>query len=66
MSLDAELVDEARALGVNISQASTNGLRKAVANARAERWLRENRAALISSNEYVEAHGLPLQPLRQF
>lgn len=27
----------------------------------AERWLAENRAALDSSNAFVEAHGLPLE-----
>ncbi|MEI7607380.1 MAG: type II toxin-antitoxin system CcdA family antitoxin [Rhodospirillaceae bacterium] len=34
--------------------------------ARSEQWLRENRAAIDSSNEYVERHGLPLDELRQF
>jgi antitoxin CcdA len=29
-------------------------------------WLRENKAALDSSNEYVEQHGLPLARYRQF
>ncbi len=32
----------------------------------AEQWLRENKAALESSNEYVEKHGLPLAQYRQF
>lgn len=66
VSLNAELVAEARALGVNISQASARGLEQAVAAARAQRWAEENRAALESSNAFVEAHGLPLQSLRQF
>src|SRR5213075_2996937 len=66
VSLDSALVREARELGVNISKASTEGLEKAVAEARAERWLHENRSALDSSNAYVEAHGLPLQSMRQF
>ncbi len=29
-------------------------------------WLRENKAALDSSNEFVEKHGLPLEKYRQF
>jgi antitoxin CcdA len=66
VSLDSALVAEARALGINISQASSRGLESAVAQARAERWLEENKAALEASNAFVEAHGLPLASLRQF
>jgi antitoxin CcdA len=66
VTLDASLVAEARELGVNISQASAAGLERAVANARAERWLEENRSALQASNAYVEAHGLPLKSMRRF
>jgi antitoxin CcdA len=66
VSLDAALVAEARELGVNISQASAAGLENAVAKARAERWIKENGAALEWWNAYVEEHGLPLESLRQF
>ena len=66
VSLDAALVAEAKSLGVNISLASAWGLEQAVAKARAERWIEENRAALDSYNAYVEANGLPLDDLRLF
>jgi antitoxin CcdA len=66
VSLDAALVAEARELGVNISKASVEGLEVAVAKARREQWLRENKTALDSWNAYVESHGLPLGGLRQF
>jgi antitoxin CcdA len=66
VSLDPALVAEARKLGVNISQASAAGLEKAVSQARAERWLEENRSALHWWNAYVAEHGLPLKNLRQF
>lgn len=66
VSLDCDLVAEARELGVNISRASVAGLERAVAKARATHWLTENRKALISSNEFVDEHGLPLRSLRQF
>ena len=56
-TLDQALVDEARALGVSISAASNQGLAVAVKKARGEAWLDENRAALQSSNEWVEANG---------
>lgn len=66
VSLDAALVAEARQLGVNISRASAIGLHDAVAKARTERWLEENRSALHSSNHFVGQFGLPLKALRLF
>jgi len=66
VSLDAALVEEAKALGVSISQASNRGLEDAVKKARSERWLEENREALESSNAWVEANGLPLARYRLF
>ena len=66
VSLDAALVGEAKALGVSISQASNRGLEEAVKKARAEQWLEENKAALDSYNDWVEANGLPLEKYRLF
>jgi antitoxin CcdA len=66
VSLDRALVDEAKALGVNISVASAWGLERAVAEARRERWLKDNRAALESSNAYIASNGLPLSKHRLF
>jgi antitoxin CcdA len=66
VSLDRALVEEARALGINLSQACEQGITQQVKQQRAERWLEENRAAIESSNAYVEKHGLPLARFRQF
>ena len=66
VSLDAALVEEAKALGVNISLASSRGLEQAVKQARSERWLEENMGALQSYNAYVEVNGLPLEKYRLF
>ncbi|WP_407278900.1 type II toxin-antitoxin system CcdA family antitoxin [Aromatoleum evansii] len=60
VTLGETLLAEAKALNINISQAAEAGLARAVAERRRELWLAENRAALDSSNAYVEAHGLPL------
>jgi antitoxin CcdA len=60
------LVAEAKSLGVSISQASNRGLEEAVKKARADLWLEENKAALDSYNDWVEANGLPLEKYRQF
>jgi antitoxin CcdA len=66
VSLDAALVAEAKQLGLSISQASNLGLESAVKEARAERWLNENKGALESYNDWVEANGLPLEKYRLF
>jgi len=50
---------EAVARNILLGQAS-------VKTARAESWLEENRAALSSYNEWVEANGLPLHEYRRF
>lgn len=66
ISLDSDLLDAAKALGVNISRACERGLAEQVSETRAERWLEENKQALESSNLYVEKNGLPLARYRQF
>jgi antitoxin CcdA len=66
ITVEAALLAQARALKINVSQASEAGLRAAVAAAEADRWLANNAAALDSSNAYVERHGLPLARYRQF
>ncbi len=66
LSLDSLLLAEAKELRVNLSRAAEEGVRSAVAAAKAEQWKAENAAALRSSNSYVEKHGLPLDRFRQF
>lgn len=66
LSIDSTLVEEARALDVNLSQAAEAGVREAVRAAKAEEWLRENKEALLASNEWVAKNGLPLAKYRMF
>jgi antitoxin CcdA len=66
VSLSRDYLAEARELGINVSQACERGLAATIAEARAARWLEENREALASSNAWVEANGLPLAHLRLF
>lgn len=66
VSLDRDLVAAARALGINLSQACERGIADQLALTQAERWTEENRAAVASSNAWVDAHGLPLAGHRQF
>lgn len=66
VSLGEALLNEAKSLHINISQAAEAGLAHAVAERRAELWLEANREALESSNAYVEQNGLPLAAYRSF
>ena len=66
VTLDAELLERAKRLRINISQASEEGLSRAVAVKQAALWLQANQAALDSSNAYVEQHGVPLARHRNF
>lgn len=66
VSLDRKHVAEARALGINISQACERGLVETIRETRAARWLEENREALDGYNRYIEEHGLPLEKHRLF
>ena len=66
VSLPEDLLSEAKALQINISQAAEAGVAQAIARTRSERWLAENQEALESSNAFVEKHGLPLAKYRMF
>jgi antitoxin CcdA len=65
-SIDAALIQEAKALGINISRAAEEGIAKAVKAEKTRRWQEENREAIESSNDYVKRNGLPLAKYRLF
>lgn len=56
VTLSEPLLTEARALGINLSQACERGLAAAVAEAKAQQWLAEIRPAIEAWNEYVDRH----------
>jgi antitoxin CcdA len=66
LTLDRAMLDEARALGVNVSRAAEQGLAAALKAARSEAWKRENAEAIASYNAFIEKHGLPLAKYQQF
>lgn len=66
VTLPEPLIQEAKALGINLSQACEKGLAAVVAEARSAAWLQENRPALEAWNDYVQEHGIPLAEFRQF
>jgi antitoxin CcdA len=66
VTLPVDLIMQARALRLNISQACEQGLKAELARSQGAQWLAENREALASSNHYVDRNGLPLSEFRQF
>ncbi|TXS89484.1 post-segregation antitoxin CcdA [Parahaliea maris] len=66
LSLDSALLQEARALGINVSRSAEAGIVEAVKRHKRAQWLKDNAAAIDSSNAYAEANGLPLARHRQF
>ncbi|WP_159176868.1 MULTISPECIES: type II toxin-antitoxin system CcdA family antitoxin [Halomonadaceae] len=66
LSIDSALLKEAKTLGINISRSAEAGIAEAVKLHKQKKWLEDNASALASSNEYVEANGLPLARHRQF
>lgn len=66
VSLPADMVEEAKRLGINLSQACEVGLSNEVRKALGEEWKRENKEAIESWNKWVAENGLPLTKYRQF
>ena len=58
LSLDAELIVEAKALKLNLSRMIEDALRKQVREEKARRWREENAEAIRLSNEELERNGL--------
>jgi len=58
LTIDAELVEEARRLEINLSQAFETHLRELIRQRRAEAWLAENAKGIDAYNRFVQAHGI--------
>ena len=60
LTLDAEALEAARELGVNVSAVAEAALIEAVARAQREKWLGENADAFAAQSDWHERHGHPL------
>lgn len=58
VSIDAQLLAEARAMGVNLSAALESKLAELLKTERQRRWLEENKAGFEAANAFIEKHGL--------
>ena len=66
VTLPETLLNDAKALDVNVSKACEKGLALEVAEERRRRWHSDNCEAIQSYNEYIERNGIPLAKYRQF
>lgn len=66
LTVEKEIADEARVLGINMSRVAEEAIAKAAKLERNRRWAEENREALDRYSEEVEREGLPLEKYRLF
>jgi antitoxin CcdA len=65
-SLNSDLVEKARELGVDLSSIVEEALAREVHRRRCEAWLEDNREAIEAYNEHVAQHGVFSAGLRGF
>ncbi len=66
VSLASDLIEQAKQLEINVSQACEKGLAAEVKKAREDKWIEQNWEAIQFWNDYVEKNGLPLAKYRMF
>ena len=64
VSIDVDVLRQARNLGINLSRAAEEGIRRAVLREELRRDTDGIAEFVHSSNEYVRKHGLPLRKYR--
>ena len=66
MTLDADVAETARALGLNMSRLAESAIAEAAKRERNRLWREENSAAIEAYAEEVSRDGLPLAKFRSF
>lgn len=66
VTLEPELIQEARAAGINLSQTLRNALKAEIKEIEAARWKKENEAAIDYLNQLTEENGLLSDTYRTF
>ncbi|MGZ5077890.1 MAG: type II toxin-antitoxin system CcdA family antitoxin [Methylobacter sp.] len=65
-TLSSDVLTEAKALGINISQSYDQFLRELVRTERERRWQQDNADFIAAYNQTVADEGLPLNSWRSF
>jgi antitoxin CcdA len=66
LSLRVDLVERAKALGLNLSEVVDATLEAAITKAEQLQWLADNEKAIEYYNSFVEKHGLFGEEFREF
>ncbi|MDE9451533.1 type II toxin-antitoxin system CcdA family antitoxin [Aliiroseovarius sp. Z3] len=66
LTLDADVADTARELGLNMSRLAEAAISEAAKIERNRKWREDNQAAITSYAEEVARDGLPLAKFRSF
>lgn len=66
LSINADLLQQAKLLNINLSQTLEQHLAEIVRQAQSKKWLEENKRALDEYNRRIEAHGAFGDGLRRF
>lgn len=66
ITLSVDVLNEAKALGINISQTCDQYLRELVRSERERRWQQDNAEFISAYNQTIEQEGLPLDSWRSF
>lgn len=66
LSINSDLLRQAKELNINLSQQVEGYLSELVREAKQQQWLAENADAIAAYNERVERDGLPLAQYRTF
>lgn len=65
LSVNSDLLRQAKELKVNVSQVLEVALASQVKRLREAQWLEDNKEAIDAYNRHVEENGLPFDSLRQ-
>lgn len=66
VTLEPDLIQEAKAAGINLSQTLRNALKTEIKEIEAARWKKENEAAIDYLNQLTEENGLLSDTYRTF
>jgi antitoxin CcdA len=66
LSVNADLLDRARDLGINLSATLERALVEVLRERAREHWVAENTALIEAYNAHVDAHGVFSEGLRSF
>lgn len=66
LSVNVDLLEQARALNINLSRALEESLEARIREEKRRRWLMENKQAIEAYNKRVEEHGVFSDGMRSF